>query len=87
MNENENENEWTAQAAEILNRPYRWELIPWTEQPNVGWSACIVEFPGCVAEGATASEAIDNLRHAAQDWVFCVLSSGQKVPEPEWECG
>jgi len=77
--------ELTAQAAEILQRPYRWELIPWTEPPNVGWSASIVEFPGCLAEGATASEAIDNLRKAAEDWLWCVLNAGQSVPEPSWD--
>jgi predicted RNase H-like HicB family nuclease len=46
------------------------------------FSAEIVEFPGCIAEGETASEALKNLEEVAADWIRAALAQGQDVPEP-----
>ena len=68
---------------EILRRPYRRVLIPDPEAGAV--TAIIPEFPGCIAEGATTMEALENLERAAHSWVESLVSRGVDVPLPaEW---
>ena len=65
----------------ILKRPYSRLLLP---NPNdvSGFSATILEFSGCFAEGKTAKEAIENLEIAAESWLLSVIARGQPIPQP-----
>jgi antitoxin HicB len=60
-----------------LNQPYARILIP---DSKGGFSAEMLEFPGCFAEGGTADDAIDNLERAASSWIEVALSQGQEIP-------
>jgi predicted RNase H-like HicB family nuclease len=66
-------------ARDYLNKPYERRLTP---DEDGGYVATIQEFPGLVAEGETAEEAISNLESAAESWIEAVLESGQEIPEP-----
>lgn len=66
-------------TSEILKKPYSRLVIP---NGDAGFVAEIVEFPGCFAVGATASEALDGLEDVASDWIAAALAQGQKIPEP-----
>jgi predicted RNase H-like HicB family nuclease len=66
-------------VSEIMNRPYSRVLIP---QDEGGFSAEILEFAGCFAEGETADETYRNLEEAARGWVEAVLDKGEMVPVP-----
>jgi predicted HicB family RNase H-like nuclease len=44
-----------------------------------------MEFPGCVAQGDTISEAHERLERAAEDWIRVALDSGQDIPLPAEE--
>ena len=63
----------------ILRKPYARILIP---EDDGTYSADILEFPGCHAEGDTASEAIENLEKAAVSWIEAALEQGQEIPLP-----
>jgi predicted RNase H-like HicB family nuclease len=62
-----------------LKEPYSRILIPNEEG---GYSAEVLEFPGCFAEGNTADEAMRNLEEAAVAWIEAALDHGQEIPEP-----
>jgi antitoxin HicB len=64
---------------DYLDRPYARILIPAEEG---GYSAEILEFPGCFAEGDTAEEALSRLEQAAASWLDAALDQGQPIPEP-----
>jgi predicted RNase H-like HicB family nuclease len=64
---------------EILREPYARILIPAEEG---GYTAEILEFPGCIAEGETPEDAIANLEASARSWVQAALDQGQDIPEP-----
>lgn len=64
---------------DTLRLPYARILIPAEEG---GFSAEILEFPGCIAEGDTAEEAIRNLESVAASWIEAALEQGQEVPPP-----
>src|SRR2546428_6165317 len=64
---------------EYLKEPYARILIPDEEG---GFSAEILEFPGCFAEGDTADEAMQALDRAADAWIQAALNQGQAIPLP-----
>jgi predicted RNase H-like HicB family nuclease len=63
----------------ILARPYVRRLLP---DEQGGYTAYIHEFPGCVAEGETADEALACLDKAASSWLAVSLSLGQPIAMP-----
>jgi len=62
-----------------LNLPYARVLTPDEEG---GYSAEILEFPGCFAEGDTVTEAFENLEEVAALWLQVALEQGQTIPPP-----
>lgn len=67
------------QISEILNRPYTWMV---TREEDGRYSAKVLELPGCVAQGDSRTEALENLNDAAHDWVRGALEDGFSIPEP-----
>ncbi len=65
---------------DYLKRPYARVLTPDAEYG--GYTAEILEFPGCVTEGDTADEALENLEAAAEGWIEAALNANQRIPEP-----
>lgn len=66
-------------TGEVLSKEYARRLVP---DESGGYVASIHEFPGCIAEGNTADEAITNLDAAAASWVKVALSNGYEIREP-----
>lgn len=67
-------------AKAYLVRPYKRVLIP--DRETGTYTAEIAEFPGCVTEGKTPTEALRRLEAAAESWIEAVLDARQTVPEP-----
>ena len=63
----------------ILARPYTRELI---KNEDGTWFARVVEFAGCMTEGSTAEEAIENLDEAMAAWVEVKIEDGDPIPAP-----
>jgi antitoxin HicB len=68
-----------ADPSEILRRPYARVLTP---EPEGQYTAEIMEFPGCVAYGDNAAEALKNLDEVSIEWVRASLEQGQDIPGP-----
>jgi predicted RNase H-like HicB family nuclease len=66
-------------SADYLSRPYARRLTP---DESGGYVATIQEFPGLVAEGDTAEEALSNLESAAKSWIDACIETGRDIPEP-----
>jgi predicted RNase H-like HicB family nuclease len=66
-------------ARDILDRAYVRRLTP---DPSGGYVASISEFPGCIAEGETAEEALQNLDKAAESWIEVAIANGREIREP-----
>jgi predicted RNase H-like HicB family nuclease len=67
-----------------LAQPYARILVP---DAKGGFSAELLEFSGCFAEGETANEAYANLERAASSWMEVALSQGQEIPPPSASYG
>jgi len=64
----------------LLKRPYTRVLIP--DEESGTYTARIVEFPGCVAQGSSPAEAYERLEAAAESWIEAALEMQQEIPEP-----
>ncbi len=69
----------TKNIEDYLREPYSRILIP---EDEGGYSAEILEFPGCYSYGDTAEEAISNLEEAAKSWIAASLEQGHTIPPP-----
>ena len=68
---------------EYLKQPYARILIP----DEDGYSAEILEFPGCYAQGDTPDEAYKNLEETARGWIESSLERGLEIPPPSINAG
>ena len=68
--------------ADILKRPYHRVVVP---DEDGSFSAEISEFPGCIATGDTAVEALSALEEVALSWIEVALANRQTIPAPEEE--
>jgi predicted RNase H-like HicB family nuclease len=66
-------------AQEYLQQPYARVLVP---EEGGGFSARILEFPGCIAEGETRDEALEALERAAESWLEVALDLGHAIAAP-----
>ena len=64
---------------DYIMKPYTRILIP---NEDGTYSAEILEFTGCFADGATADEAMENITEAAKSWIDACLEQGIDIPEP-----
>lgn len=71
---------------EYLRRPYHYILV--YDEDSQTWTGTVKEFPGCITQNLTASDTMEDLVDAAEDWIAAALDLGQEIPEPEpaaWE--
>src|SRR5688572_6963250 len=66
-------------AQDYLQQPYARVLVP---AEGGGFTARILEFPGCVAEGPTRDEALNALEQAAESWLDVALALGHTIAQP-----
>ena len=69
--------EATVRAA--VEAPYSRVL---TREEDGGYSASVLELPGCFSGGDTAREAMDNLDEAIALWVEAEAEDGHDIPPP-----
>ena len=65
--------------SDYLAKPYGRVVIP---EGDGTFRAEIVEFPGCIAIGDTAPDALSSLEDVARLWLEVTIAKGQRVPEP-----
>jgi predicted RNase H-like HicB family nuclease len=68
-----------AAPADTLKRPYGRVVVP---EEDGTFRAEMLEFPGCIATGGTAAEALAELEEVALGWIESALAKGQAIPGP-----
>ena len=49
------------------------------------WVAECPGLPGCVSQGKTKPEAIDNIREAIEGWIETAKAHGLEIPEEQFD--
>ena len=59
---------------------FRYEIAALPEIEGGGYVAVALDLPGCMSDGATVEEALDNLQDAAACWLEEAQAIGRPVP-------
>jgi len=68
---------------ELLNLPYRIELMPLPKEDGGGYLASIPLLKGCQSDGGTPDEAIKNLHEAQRAWFESAQKHNDPIPIPQ----
>lgn len=63
-----------------MNLPYTIKLI---REEAGGYFIEIEELPGCMSQGETREEALENIEDAKRVWLESMLKKKQAIPEPD----
>jgi antitoxin HicB len=61
---------------------YPFEIRPLTEEEGGGWLITFPDLPGCMSDGESIEEAIENGRDAFSCWMWAHLQDGRPLPKP-----
>lgn len=61
---------------------YRITLRPLSAADGGGWLAEVPELPGCMSDGETPQEAVENVMDAIACWIEAAEEDGRSVPAP-----
>lgn len=62
---------------------YKYEIIIfWSEEDNA-YVAEVPELPGCMADGATHKQVLENVERIITEWIETAKETGRPVPEPK----
>jgi antitoxin HicB len=54
-----------------------------SDEDGGGFLASAPDLPGCMSDGATQEEAIENLRDAIEAWLDEARALGREIPDPK----
>ena len=68
------------QINKYMKIQYRIELIP--DKVDGGFVVKIPDLPGCLSQGETVKEALEQIEAAKEAWLEAALQSKKKIPLP-----
>lgn len=57
-------------------------IIFWSEEDEM-WLVDVPELPGCMADGATPAEALENVEIVIAEWIETAKKLGRSIPVPK----
>jgi predicted RNase H-like HicB family nuclease len=57
-------------------------IIFWSEEDNA-FVAEVPELPGCMADGKTYQEALENAEQIINEWIETAKEEGRLIPQPK----
>lgn len=57
-------------------------IIFWSEDDQK-WIVDVPELPGCMADGATAVVALENVEVVISEWLELAQELGREIPQPK----
>ena len=60
-----------------------YKIILFWSQEDEAFIAEVPELPGCMADGSTYQEALQNVEIIMQEWIETAQELGRSIPEPK----
>jgi len=57
-------------------------VSPLAEDDGGGFLATVPDLPGCMSDGETPAEAIENVQDAIEEWLDLARKMGREIPVP-----
>ena len=61
----------------------KYEIILYWSADDAAYLAEVPELPGCMADGATAADALRNVEQIIAEWVETAQAEGRPIPQPK----
>jgi antitoxin HicB len=61
------------------------QVILYPDHEDGGWVAEVPSLPGCISQGETREEALENVRDAITTWIDGAKQTGMDVPDDTLE--
>jgi antitoxin HicB len=61
---------------------YRIVIEPLSIEEGGGYFATVPDLPGCMSDGETPQEALENVQDAILSWIAAAKEMGREVPAP-----
>lgn len=62
---------------------HKYERIIYWSEPDQAFVVEVPELPGCMADGETAVEALQNVDVVISEWIETAMENGIAIPEPK----
>lgn len=62
---------------------HKYERIVFWSEEDQKWIVDVPELPGCMADGATAEEALENAEIVISEWLETAETLGREIPVPK----
>ena len=66
----------------MSTQDYEIRIRPLSVEEGGGYLATVPELPGCMSDGATPQEALENVFDAINCWIEAAQEMGRTVPPP-----
>jgi antitoxin HicB len=66
----------------MTNLEYTIVVEPLPQDEGGGFMAIVPDLPGCMSDGETPAEALENVQDAIAAWIEAARDLGHKVPPP-----
>jgi antitoxin HicB len=67
----------------MSDNDYPFNIRKLTEEEGSGYLIEYPDLPGCMSDGETIIEVIENGRDAVQAWLIAAKEAGRDIPEPQ----
>jgi len=62
---------------------YKYELIIYWSEEDGAFIVEVPELPGCMADGKTYKEAVNNAQKVISEWLETAKELGREIPSPK----
>lgn len=62
---------------------YQYEVILYWSNEDNSYIAEVPELAGCMADGETMAEALENIHTVMEEWIETAQIMGKDIPEPK----
>lgn len=66
----------------MISPRYAIVIEPLSKSDGGGYLASVPDLPGCVSDGATDTEALQNAHDAIEAWIEQAKAMGRSIPTP-----
>ena len=66
-----------------MNNEAKYEVIIYWSKTDNSFIAEVPELPGCMSDGNTKAEALENVNTIILEWLETAKSLGRNIPEPK----
>jgi predicted RNase H-like HicB family nuclease len=68
---------------ELVDNMHKYERIIFWSEDDSKWIVDVPELAGCMADGNTPTEALENVEKVIEDWIETAEMLGRDIPIPK----